>query len=35
MSAMLFVWKTSEERIGNIPREEMDKNFEKGRENES
>lgn len=35
VSVMLFVWKTPEYKIGDIAKEEMDKNFEKVRENGS
>lgn len=32
---MLFVWKTPEDELGNIAKEEVDKNFREGRKNES
>lgn len=35
VSAMLFVWKTPENAMGNIAKEGLDKNVRKGRENEN
>lgn len=32
VSAMVFVWTTPKDEIGNIAKEGMGKNFEKGRE---